>query len=308
MNSRPDVGKTAAHPVPARGTPYLRPRAGIPRQVRRERTMKAGMAGTTGTLATALGLAGLTATARAADAALSLGDGARQPWISELRVDQQGADTDEYVEIAGTPGASLAGTWILAIGDGGSDVGGVVEMAINLSAWSLGANGFLVARESSFGTTAFGGRTLSVASGATDAVIGSGDSMNLENADNVTYLLVQGFTGAVGTDLDADNDGTLDATPWTTLLDSVAFMRSGSKEPVYSDVRVGPIDLSGTSGMPPHAWRAESGWQVGGYGSWDLDTPGAPAQAAPAPGAITGAALLLVRPGRRRRTAPRRAA
>ena len=270
--------------------------------------MKAGTAGTTGTLAIALGLAGLTATARAADAALALGDGTKQPWISELRVDQQGADTDEYVEIAGTPGASLAGVWILAIGDGGSDIGGVVEMAINLSAWSLGTNGYLVARESSFGTTVFGGRTLSVASGATDAVIGSGDSMNLENADNVTYMLVQGFTGAVGTDLDTDNDGTLDATPWATLLDSVAFMRSGSKEPVYADVRVGPIDLSGTSGMPPHAWRAESGWQVGGYGSWDLDTPGAPAQAAPAPGAITGAALFLVRPGRRRRTAPRRAA
>ena len=270
--------------------------------------MKAGTAGTKGTLAIALGLAGLTATARAADAALSLGDGTKQLWISELRVDQQGADTDEYVEISGTPGASLAGIWILAIGDGGSDIGGVVEMAINLTAWSLGTNGFLVARESSFGTTVFGGRTLSVASGATDAVIGSGDSMNLENADNVTYMLVQGFTGAVGTDLDTDNDGVQDATPWAALLDSVAFMRSGSKEPVYSDVRVGPIELSGTSGMPPHAWRAESGWQVGGYATWDLDTPGAPALAAPAPGAITGAALLLVRPGRRRRTAPRRAA
>jgi hypothetical protein len=273
-----------------------------------ERTMTRGTAGRTGRLAIALGLAGISAAAGAADAALALGDGTRQPWISELRVDQQGTDTDEYVEIAGDAGASLAGVWLLAIGDGGSDVGGVVEMAINLSAWSLGTGGFLVARESSFGTTAFGGRTLSVASGATDAVIGSGDSMNLENADNVTYLLVQGFTGAVGNDLDADNDGTLDARPWTSIIDAVAFLRSGSKEPVYADVRVGPVELSGTSGMPPHAWRADSGWQVGSYASWEHDTPGAPAQAAPAPGAITGAAMLLLRPGRRRRTAPRRAA
>jgi hypothetical protein len=270
--------------------------------------MTRGTAGRTGRLAIALGLAGFSATADAADAALTLQEGTRQPWISELRVDQQGSDTDEYVEVAGAPGASLAGVWLLAIGDGGSDVGGVVEMAINLSAWSLGTGGFLVARESSFGTTAFGGRTLSVASGATDAVIGSGDSMNLENADNVTYLLVQGFTGAAGNDLDADNDGTLDVRPWTSIIDAVAFLRSGSKEPVYADVRVGPIELSGTSDMPPHAWRADSGWQVGGYASWEHDTPGAPAQAAPAPGAITGAAMLLLRPGRRRRTAPRRAA
>ena len=174
MISRQIAGKTAASGDSAPPGHTFAPRkeaAATPQ----ERTMTRGTAGRTGRLAIALGLAGISAAAGAADAALALGDGTRQPWISELRVDQQGADTDEYVEIAGDAGASLAGVWLLAIGDGGSDVGGVVEMAINLSAWSLGTSGFIVARASSFGATAFGGRTLSVASGAADVAAAVAD-------------------------------------------------------------------------------------------------------------------------------------
>ncbi|MEM7321733.1 MAG: hypothetical protein AAF531_01495 [Actinomycetota bacterium] len=36
-------------------------------------------------------------------------------------------------------------------------------------------------------------------------------------------LLVQGFNGEVGSDLDTDNDGTLDATPWTRIVDDVTL-------------------------------------------------------------------------------------
>ena len=222
--------------------------------------------------------------------------------LTELRVDHQGADTDEYVEVSGPPGASLAGCWFVAIGDGASDVGGVVELALDLGAWSLGGNGCLVAREASFGTTAFGGRNLRVHADATDVVVGTGDSMNLENADSVTYLLVRGFSGTVGADLDTDNDGTLDVTPWAEVLDSVAFVRSGSKDPVYSATRLGPADLSATGGMPPHGWRDAKGWHVGGYASWDEDTPGAPSDVpvpAPGVGATLAAALVTGAPRRR---------
>ena len=90
--------------------------------------------------------------------------------LTEIRVDQQGSDTDEYFEVHGAAGASLAGVWFLAIGDSGTDPHGVVEMAVNLSAWSLGSNGCLVAREASFGSTAFNGVTLSIHPMATDAV------------------------------------------------------------------------------------------------------------------------------------------
>jgi len=222
--------------------------------------------------------------------------------LTEIRVDQQGSDTDEYFEVHGAAGASLAGVWFVAIGDSGTDPHGVVEMAVNLSAWSLGSNGCLVAREASFGSTAFNGVTLSIHPMATDAVIGTGDSLNFENSDTVTYLLVRGFTGSVGLDLDTDNDGTLDVTPWAELLDGVAFVRNGKSELAYADARVGPIALTATGGMPPHAWRDAKGWQVGGYATWESDSPGT-VGAIPAPATallVAGAAIGVGRPRRRR--------
>ena len=49
-----------------------------------------------------------------------------QVFISEIRIDQSGADTDEYFELAGTPGASLDGLTYLVIGDG-SGGSGVID-------------------------------------------------------------------------------------------------------------------------------------------------------------------------------------
>ena len=246
-------------------------------------------------------LAAMAVTA-AAGAGMVSGTGGPGLRLTELRVDQQGADTDEYFEVTGTAGATLAGCWLLAIGDSGTDPHGVVEMVVNLSAWSLGSNGCLVAREASFGSTAFNGVTLSIHPMATDAVIGTGDSLNFENSDTVTYLLVRGFTGSVGLDLDTDNDGTLDVTPWAELLDGVAFVRNGKSELAYADARVGPIALTATGGMPPHAWRDAKGWQVGGYATWESDSPGT-VGAIPAPATallVAGAAIGVGRPRRRR--------
>jgi hypothetical protein len=39
---------------------------------------------------------------------------------------------------------------------------------------------------------------------------------DLENG-TITLLLVRNFRGAVGVDLDTNNDGALDATPWDEL-------------------------------------------------------------------------------------------
>ncbi|MFO0963623.1 MAG: hypothetical protein U0625_12075 [Phycisphaerales bacterium] len=222
------------------------------------------------------------------------GTGAPALMLTEIRVDQSGADNDEYFEVCGSAGASLAGWWFIALGDSASDPAGVVEMAVDLSAHSLGSNGYFVGHEATFGNTSFAGQTLSIAAGGAHATIGTGDSLNFENADTVTYLLVRGFTGTVGMDLDAGNDGTLDALPWLELADAVAFVRTASTDPVYASAQVGPIDLTATSGMPPHAWRDETGWHAGLYGAWDPDTPGS-GVFVPGPGA---AALLLGAVGR----------
>ena len=223
--------------------------------------------------------------------------------LAELRVDQQGADTDEYVEIAGAPHAPLTGWWLLAIGDGGTDPAGVVEMAIDLSAWSTGTNGRFVAHEATFGTGVLEGRALAIDPLAAHAAVGSGDAMNLENADTVTYLLVRGFSGTNGMDLDAGNDGVLDVAPWLELGDSVAFACAPGTDPCYAVARVGPLALPATNGMPAHAWKDAAGaWQAGAYGSWSWDTPGsAPDVPAPGPASLVGAAAALAHGYHRRR-------
>lgn len=263
------------------------------------RAMPWNGAGPAGMLATA---GCMLAAASTATAGMVAGSGPGGLRITELRVDQQGSDTDEYFEIQGTAGASLAGCWLLAIGDSGTDPGGVVEAAINLSTWNLGANGRFVGHESTFGQTLFGGRALTFHPECAHAVVGTGDAINFENSDTVTYLLVRGFTGSLGADLDAGNDGTFDTTPWAELLDGVAFVRTNSTDPVYCDARVGPVKLTATGGMPPHAWLGEGGWVVGEYGSWDADTPGG-GPAVPAPGAAATLAVAAAASGRRRRRA-----
>ncbi len=194
--------------------------------------------------------------------------------LSEIRVDQSGADTDEYFEIAGDPFATLKGWWFLAVGDSGTDTGGVIEMAVNLSAYSLGANGYFVGHESTFGSGVFQGQSLTVHPDAAHASVGSGDSLNFENSDNVTYMLVRGFAGSVGTDLDTNNDGFFDVLWWTDLADSVSFVSLASTDLFYSTNTVGPVSYTGTGGMPAHAWWNGNRWEAGMFSSWELDTPG----------------------------------
>lgn len=127
--------------------------------------------------------------------------------MNEIRIDQPSTDNDEFFELYGTPGASLDGLTYLVIGDG-TGGSGVIEEAVSLTGQVIPGTGFFVAAEATF--------TLGVADLTT--------SLNFENSDNVTHLLVAGFSGAVGDDLDTDDDCVLDVTPWTGVTDAVALI------------------------------------------------------------------------------------
>ena len=178
--------------------------------------------------------------------------------INEIRIDQSGTDNDEYFELFGTGGTSLDGLTYLVIGDGASAAGsGVIEVAVNLSGQSIPASGYFVAAENTF--------TLGTADLTT--------SLNFENSDNVTHLLVSNFTGTNGSDLDTNDDGVLDSTPWDTILDSVALVESLSDgELIYSETVVGP---DGTF-VPSHIYRCPDGtgdYEIGGFTAGTNDTP-----------------------------------
>ncbi len=182
--------------------------------------------------------------------------------LSEIRIDQPSTDNDEFFELTGAPGASLDGLTYLVIGDGAGG-SGVIEAVVDLTGQVLDANGFFVAAESTF------------TQGTADLVA----NLNFENSDNVTHLVVSGFTGANADDLDTDDDGTLDVVPFAGLEDCLALIESTtSGEFTYCATGIGP---DGTF-VPGHVSACPGGFAIGSFATGVDDTPGA-ANQCPAP-------------------------
>ena len=160
--------------------------------------------------------------------------------INEVLVSTTSTDT-EFFELAGDAGTSLDGlTLVVVEGDSDSSTGlGIVDRAIALS-----------------GTIPADGYWLAASPAAKDA--GAFDlpdaEVDLDIADNTfengteTFLLVRGFTGAVGDDLDANDDGTADyaedgatvTAPWTELLDALALLDADAGDATYATPVIGP--------------------------------------------------------------------
>lgn len=210
--------------------------------------------------------------------------------INEIRADQTGADNDEYFELTGPAGASLAGLTYLVIGDG-TGGSGVIECVVDLSTYSIAADGYFAAVETTF--------TL----GGADVTLTGANPLNFENQDNVTHMLVMGFTGINGQDLDTDNDGGLDLMPWASLLDSVALINGTMPPTSGAEWWYGPsVGPDGTF-HPGHVYRFPNGSGAWNIGLFDVlggqDTPGR--ANTPAPGALALLGLGSLVAMRRRR-------
>ncbi len=59
------------------------------------------------------------------------------------------------------------------------------------------------------------------------------DDEDMENG-TITILLVENFSGSVGNDLDIDDNGAFDSTPWTRIVDDVATTDGGGSDRTYS--------------------------------------------------------------------------
>jgi len=160
--------------------------------------------------------------------------------INEIQVSTTGADW-EFVEFFHSPSTSLAGLTLIEIeGDVGSPIGRV-DAAIALTG-STSATGFYL--------------LISPTGASTYGVTGdqSMPDNTLENS-TATYLLVSGWSGAVGNDLDTNDDGVFDTTPWTSIVDSVGLRDSGAGDVVYSVNDLGPDG----SFLPSGGFRSPDG-------------------------------------------------
>ncbi len=185
---------------------------------------------------------------------------AATPLLNEIYVNNPGADGSniEYIELVGGAGQSLSGLSILEI-EGDSTGAGLIDRYSDLGNFSLGSNGLLLLQRSSTSAWSLAAATTYVDASTHPA---SGSVQTLENG-SISFLLVSNFTGALNGDLDTDNDGVFDSTPWTNVVDSVGWSDGGSGDHVYS-----PALLTQSSGTPDAASRFAGNMAANNSAAW----------------------------------------
>ena len=173
--------------------------------------------------------------------------GPMEPKINEFSASTAGTDV-EYVEIFGTPNTDYSAYTVLEIEGDGSGSGVVDEV---ISVGSTDANGFW---------------------------LGSLPANALENG-TLSLLLVNNFTGALNSDLDTNNDGTFDATPWDAVVDAVAVNDGTVGDLTYGVPSLGPNYDGLSSFAPGGASRYPDGFDTDAATDWvrnDFDLAGIP--------------------------------
>ena len=163
--------------------------------------------------------------------------------LNEIRISHSTADDDNnFYELAGSPGESLDGLTVLTIS--GEFAPGQIDFASNLGGLSIPADGYFLAADN-------GGFYPNTDLTTGHDYFGSPTS----------FLLVTGFTGMQGDDLDTNNDGTLDTTPWTSIVDAVSML-DGDANPDFA-YGGGPLVPPDGNFPAAHAYRLPNG--TGGW-------------------------------------------
>jgi predicted extracellular nuclease len=172
------------------------------------------------------------------------------PVINEFSVNTVGSTDVEYLEVLGEPGTDLSGYSILEVE---GDTAAVPPLGLVDGVFPLG-------------TTDADGRFL--------VQLANGD---IENG-TVSLLLVAGFTGAAGNDLDVENDGVLDAGLAFEVVDAVAVNDGGIGDAAYGGTVLG-VSYDGQPFAPGGASRIPDGTDTDSPADWvrnDFDLAGIP--------------------------------
>lgn len=166
--------------------------------------------------------------------------------INEFVVNHTGSDDHEYIEAFGDPNTDFSTAWILQIDGDISGNPGRVDSIHQAGTTDVGG----------FWDTGF----------LTDQL--SDESMSL--------LLVENFSGALNDDLDSNDDGILDTTPWTALIDTVAVDDGDAGDQAYADT-VLSANFDGDAMLPGGASRIPNGTDSNAVADWtrnDFDGEG----------------------------------
>jgi hypothetical protein len=167
--------------------------------------------------------------------------------INEFVANHTGADTHEFIEVFGQGDTDYSRFFVLELEGDGSNAGRIDDV---YRVGTTDADGFW--------TTDF----------LNNAV---------ENG-SMTLLLVENFTGFTGLDLDTDNNGVFDETPWGRIVDDVAVLNGGLTDWVYSSVAL-TEGFDGEPYTPGGASRIPNGDDTDAVADWlrnDYDGAGLP--------------------------------
>lgn len=194
--------------------------------------------------------------------------------INEFSASTTGTDV-EYVELLATPGTDLSAYRVLSI-EGDTPTLGILDRVVEFPAPD--------------------------ASGRSLATL---PANALENG-TMSLLLVTGAIPALGTDLDANDDGVIDESAGLTVVDAVAVNDGTAGDLTYGGVTLG-VSYDGLSFAPGGASRIPDGTDTDATSDWmrnDFDLAGIPGntgtlvegEAANTPGA-TNSLTVVTDPG-----------
>ena len=156
--------------------------------------------------------------------------------INEFVANHTSSDTNEFIELLGSANTDFSAYTLLVIEGDGTGAG-------------------TIDRVFTIGTTDGNGYW-------TTGLLNN----QIENGTN-TFLLVENFTGSLTDDLDTDNDGTLDSTPWDKVIDGVAVNDGGSSDQTYAEV-VLARGYDGATFTVGGASRIPNGTNTGSTSDW----------------------------------------
>jgi hypothetical protein len=169
--------------------------------------------------------------------------------INEVLASHDGPDTNEFIELFGTPNGDLFGLTLLVI-EGETLSKGLVDLTVSLNGLFLDGNGYLVV-----GDTAV----------SPDVDLGLGD--RLENGTQ-TVLLVRGYVAPLFDDVDGDNDGIAEANIGE-IVDSVGLADAGlgSSDVVYYGA---PVVGPQAGAFPAGGARIPNGLDTDSASDWQF--------------------------------------
>ncbi len=201
--------------------------------------------------------------------------------INEVSINPNGNDENlefvELVSVSGERGSTNGYSLVIIANDPLEGDVGTIEQAWELSGLQTGENGLLLVGDG-YAKPFAGQRAHTPFKNLVEIETEAGDlpSMGrneIEPSNGISVLLVRGFSGAAGMDLDPDNDGALNASPWEAMTDSVGFdfvnNFTGTRTVSYALGRLEisgfyPDNLSRIAGdLSPHNPDA---WYGGDYG------------------------------------------